>query len=101
VALLTLEIVTPLGVWLERDAVDEIVVRRLEPERESGSEIAVFPRHGPLLVHVPRHVLRYRWRGETKRVQVGSGFVEVFRDRVTVMVPSAEEVGSARPAPVG
>jgi F0F1-type ATP synthase epsilon subunit len=92
-ALLTLEIVTPLGTFLERDDVEEVVVRRREPVHDPGSEVGIFPRHSPLLLSSAAHVLRYRRGGRIHRVRVEAGFVEVYGDRVTAMVPRAERVG--------
>ena len=64
---LTLEIVTPDGVAVREERVEVVVLRRRERRFERGSEIAVFPLHGPLLVRLP--VAPVRWRIEEARPQ--------------------------------
>jgi F-type H+-transporting ATPase subunit epsilon len=98
---LTLEIVTPDGTAVRETAVDVVVLRRREEEFEAGSEVAVFPRHGPLLVRLPVAPLRYRRAAETFHLAVGGGFAEVLRDRVLVVTPRVERISDrGRPAPI-
>jgi F0F1-type ATP synthase epsilon subunit len=86
---IVLEVVSPKGVVLRHADLDEVVLRRREPEHERGSEIAVLPRHGPTLVQVCAHEVRYR-RGEiVARVPVGPGVAEIADDVVTLIVSSA------------
>jgi F-type H+-transporting ATPase subunit epsilon len=86
---ITLEVVTPLGRWGVQGGLDEVVMRRREARFEQGSEIAVFPGHGPMLVRLPECDVRYA-RGSTMRhLVVGGGFAEVRDNHVTLLVPSA------------
>lgn len=96
---LVLEIVTPDGVALRESGVDAVVFRRRERRFELGSEIAVFPLHGPMLVRIPVAPARYRKRGESVHLAVGGGFAEVLRDRVLIVTPRLERVSSAEPDP--
>lgn len=93
--LLTLEIVTPRGGFLREERVEEVVVRRRETV-QPGSEVAVLPSHGPMLVALADFDLRYRVAGVAHRLRIHEGFAEVRADVVTVLTPKAE-----RPAPAG
>jgi F0F1-type ATP synthase epsilon subunit len=87
---LTFEVVTPVGgVILTEEDVDEVVVRRKEKRFDPGSEVAVFPRHGPLLVRITDSIARYVKGGRVSYLELGGGFVEVYRDTVTVMASKA------------
>jgi F-type H+-transporting ATPase subunit epsilon len=96
---LALEIVTPDGVALSETGVDVVIFRRQERRFALGSEIAVFPRHAPLLVRIPIAPVRYRRRGETVHLAVGGGFAEVLNDTVLIITPRVEHVSSAVPDP--
>jgi F-type H+-transporting ATPase subunit epsilon len=97
---LALEIVTPDGVALREDGVDVVVLRRRERRFEAGSEIAVFPLHGPLLVRLPIAPLRYYKAGERVHLAVGGGFAEVLGDRVLVVTPRVERVAPTDQRPL-
>lgn len=97
---LALEIVTPEGDTLKENLVDEIVFRRKERQFEAGSEVAIFPLHGPLLIRIPIAPLRYRIGGEIFYLAVGGGFVEVKKDRVLVVTPRFELVPAEEPRPL-
>jgi F0F1-type ATP synthase epsilon subunit len=83
---LRIEVVTPQGVAMEQDGLDEIVMRRLEPEYRFGSEVAVFPRHGPLIVRVGYSPVRCVTGGQEYNVWIGPGFVEVRDNVVSFLV---------------
>jgi len=86
-----LEIITPLGVQLVEDDVDEIVVRRLEPTYERGSEVAFLPGHAPELVHTGAGAVRWtRADGSAGSVRISSGFAECAADAVSILTPSVE-----------
>ena len=86
--LVTLEVVTPRGLELTEEGLDEVVMRRREREFVPGSEVAVFPRHGPMLVRVPASPVRFTKGGRVVTFRVGAGFVEVLDDHVTFLVDS-------------
>lgn len=98
---ISLEIVTPLGRVEGRSGIDELVVRRREMRFEIGSEIAIFPGHAPMLVRVPESDIRYVSMGRTRFVHVGPGFVEVWGDHVTALVPFARHLAGAPARPCG
>ncbi len=81
---LSLEIVTPGGVTMEESDVDGVVVRRREAGA-LGSEIAVLPLHGPMLVRVAPCTMRIYRGGETRLQQIDGGFMEVRGDKVTLV----------------
>jgi F-type H+-transporting ATPase subunit epsilon len=98
---LVFEIVTPAGVALTETGVDVVIFRRQERRFVLGSEIAVFPRHAPLLVRIPIAPVRYRRRGETVHLAVGGGFAEVLNDTVLIITPRVERVSPPGPDPQG
>lgn len=89
-AKLSLEIVTTQGVFLREDDIDEVVVRRHERRFRKGSEIAIFPEHSPMLVRIPDSDIRYHKDRDIFKVQVSEGFVEVRKNHITMIVPSAK-----------
>ena len=91
---LTLEVVTPRGGFLREEGLAEIVLFRRERRFEPGSEVAIFPAHGPLLVRLPACEIRYRHDGRSGRLRVHGGFAEVVDDVVTVLTPRAERPAS-------
>ncbi len=82
---LTFDIVTPAGTSLHEEAVDCVVVRRLEAKHDPGSEIAILPRHGPLLMRTQAGTVRFRRGVVTQEVAVGYGVLEVYHDHVTLV----------------
>jgi F-type H+-transporting ATPase subunit epsilon len=98
---LVFEIVTPAGVALTETGVDVVIFHRQERRFVLGSEIAVFPRHAPLLVRIPIAPVRYRRRGETVHLAVGGGFAEVLNDTVLIITPRVERVSPPGPDPQG
>ena len=97
---LVLEIVTPDGPALKESRVEAVIFRRREKRFELGSEIAVFPLHGPTLVRIPVAPARYRKEGKTVHLAVGGGFVEVKKDRVLLVTPRFERISSAESNPL-
>lgn len=79
---LTLEIVTPED-RVYRETVDTVVIPTVT------GEIGVLPGHIPLLMQVVDGELRVTSHNETKRLVVGSGFVEIEGDRVKVLAEFA------------
>lgn len=96
---LVLEIVTPDGMAVSETEVDAVVFHRREARFETGSEIAVFPLHGPLLVRIPVGPGRYHKRGEQVHLALGGGFAEVQGDRVLITTTRFERVAPEEPDP--
>ena len=84
---LRLDIVTPAGSRLHEEAVDCVVVRRLEAAHDPGAEqVAIYPRHGaPADADAGRDCSLQAWRGERASFTVGYGVLEVYRDHVTIV----------------
>jgi len=87
---IVLEIVTPRGLTLRATGLDEVVLRRREPGRDLGSEVAVLRRHGPELIATCAHELRFRRGGSVSKVAVGPGVAEVLDEHVTLLVTGSE-----------
>lgn len=96
---LVLQIVTPDGQSLNEEQVDVVVFRRKEKRFELGSEIALFPRHGPTLIRIPVAPVRYRKGERTYYVAVGGGFVEIRENQVLVVTPRFEKMRADDPVP--
>ncbi|HVY60379.1 MAG TPA: hypothetical protein VHF22_01945 [Planctomycetota bacterium] len=96
---LRLEVVTPDGPAVLEDGVEVVVVRRREERFEVGSEVAIFPRHAPLLVRVALAPARFRVGGRTYHLATAGGFAEVKRDRVLIVTPRLERVPAGEPRP--
>ncbi len=96
---LVLQIITPDGKTLQEKQVDVVVFRRKERLFELGSEIAIFPRHAPLLIRIPAAPVRFRKEGRTSYVAVGGGFVEIKGNEVLVVTPRFERIRADEPAP--
>jgi F-type H+-transporting ATPase subunit epsilon len=57
-------------------------------------QIGILPGHAPLLADLGPGVVELRAGAQAEQFFVSGGFVEVDQDRVTVLVDSAEAVGS-------
>ena len=95
---LMLQIITPDGQTLKEKHVDAVVVRRREKHFELGSEIALFPRHAPLLIRMPVAPLRFRKGDRTLYVAVDGGFMEIKDDQILVVTPRFETMRAGDPA---
>lgn len=84
---LTLEIITPDGLELKEMDIDEVVLRRQEREIDFGSEVAIFPLHGMMLVKIAISPGRYRKGSLTFHFVVAGGYAEVKENQVTVLTP--------------
>jgi len=82
-----LDILTPLGPKRHGVTVPGVEVPGLL------GELGVLPEHVPFITPVVPGVVRFRDRGESVRIAVGAGFLEVTRDnRVVILVERALEV---------
>jgi F-type H+-transporting ATPase subunit epsilon len=81
-ATLKLEIVTPEG-RAYSDDVAMVVLPAIE------GEIGIYPAHVPLMTQLLPGELRIVKEGKTTELVVGSGFIEVTGDRVSVLTESA------------
>lgn len=87
-----LEVVTP-----ERRVLLETVDAVQVPG--ANGELGILPGHTPLISQLQTGVLSYTQGERTRRLHVSGGFVEVNRDRVSVMAEVAErpeEIDAAR-----
>lgn len=92
-----LEIVTPTGLAFEADGLSAVVLRRRETRFEVGSEVVILPRHGPMLIRLPDHVIECRRGDSAQLIGVKSGFAEVLDDRISVLTRSVEKVDEPPP----
>ena len=83
---LTFDIVTPAGLALHEEGLERIVVRRREEHFDPGSEFAICPGHGPLLMQTQACTARLTRSGTTRAIGVEAGVFEVIGDRATLVV---------------
>jgi F0F1-type ATP synthase epsilon subunit len=83
---LTLDIVTPRGLARHEENVDRIVVRRREADFDPGSEFAICPRHGALLMQTQACRMRVVRGARTLSIDVPPGVLEVVHDAVTLVL---------------
>jgi F-type H+-transporting ATPase subunit epsilon len=98
-AVLVLEVVTPDGLVLREEGLDVVVLHRRERRFDVGSEVAIFPRHGPLLVRLPVGPARYSRNGRTEHLALAGGFAEVLDNRVRLITPRCGRVAAEEPKP--
>lgn len=91
---LSIEIVTPQGLSMKDDDIDEVIIRRREEQLEKGSYISILPRHGSMLVRIPDGPMKYYKRGNAYPVHLTGGFVEVKDDQVTFLVSSFKQLST-------
>ena len=82
---LKLEIITAERALFEGQ-VDVVVAPGID------GELAILPNHAPLMTILQAGELRYRLGGEDSYLTVGGGYMEVTRDRVTILADTAERV---------
>jgi F-type H+-transporting ATPase subunit epsilon len=84
-AKLKLEIITPERVLLSQE-VTEVQIPTLT------GEIGILPEHTPLISQLAiAGILKYRDEGKEQTAVIGSGFVEVFKNKVTILSSLAEK----------
>jgi F-type H+-transporting ATPase subunit epsilon len=81
--MLKLEIVTPEHRILDAD-VDSVTVTT------ASGEVGILPNHAPLISALRPGVLSYTVKGNSDRLVVAGGFVEVNGNKVAVLADSAE-----------
>lgn len=89
---LQLDVITPERRLLS-EQVDAVTVPGL------GGELGILPGHTPLISQLQTGVLSYTRGGESRRMLVSGGFVEINDDRVSVLTDLAElpaEIDAAR-----
>lgn len=80
----TVSVVTPDGPVLENDY--EMVVCVAE-----NGELGILPGHIPLVAPLSISAVRLMNQGNTDKVAVSGGFVEVRPDKITILAQSAEK----------
>jgi F0F1-type ATP synthase epsilon subunit len=83
---LQLRVVGPRGLIAEKAELDEVTVRRREARFDPGSQVAVRPRHAPLLMQTCAGELTWRRGSREGSISLGRGVLEVLDDHVTVVI---------------
>ena len=59
--------------------------------RSTGGELGILPKHAPLITGLIPHAMRVKLPGgEEQLIAVAGGFMEVQRDKITVLATAAE-----------
>lgn len=82
-ATLRVTVVTATGSVFENEA-DEVVAPG------GDGQLGILPHHAPLLTTLQIGALHIKRRDEETTIFVGGGFMEVYRDQVTVLADDAE-----------
>ena len=66
--------------------------REVDAVRAPGvkGDFGILPGHAPMIACIDIGVLRYRVNDKMTKVAVGGGFLEVYEDKVSVLVDTAE-----------
>ena len=79
-----LEVVSPDEKVYEAD-ISMLIVR------STGGELGILPKHAPLITGLIPHAMRVKLPGgEEQLIAVAGGFMEVQRDKITVLATAAE-----------
>jgi len=81
---LTLEVVTAERVVLDDAGIDVVIAPALQ------GEVAILPEHAPLITPLVPGELRVRKGADEVSYFIAGGFLEVLRDKVTILADAAE-----------
>ena len=81
---LTLEVVTAERLLLDDSGIDVVIAPAID------GEIAILPEHAPLITPLEAGELRVRKGAEENAYFVAGGFLEVLKDKVTILADAAE-----------
>src|SRR6266567_734219 len=81
---LSLEVVTAERLVLDESGIDVVIAPAID------GEIAILPEHAPLITPLAPGELRIRRGPEENSYFVAGGFLEVLRDKVTILADAAE-----------
>ncbi len=81
---LSLEVVTAERVVLDDSGIDVIIAPALQ------GEVAILPEHAPLITPLSPGELRVRKGADETSYFLAGGFLEVLRDKVTILADAAE-----------
>lgn len=82
-----LEIVTPDSIAFSEE-VEHVVVPTV------NGKIDLLPRHIPIIDRVIAGDIKIKWNGEEKILAIGSGFVESYGNKVSIIVDQAVDVSN-------
>ena len=80
-----LEIVTPDSIAFQEE-VEHVVVPTV------NGKIDLLPKHIPIIDRVIAGDIKIKWNGEEKILAIGSGFVESYGNKVSIIVDQAVDV---------
>lgn len=84
---LILEIVTPDSIVFSEE-VEHVVVPTV------NGKIDLLQKHIPIIDRVIPDYIKIKWNGQEKLLAVGSGFVEVYGDKVSIITDQAIDVSN-------
>lgn len=99
--MLAIKIVTPDGVALRETGVAHVVLHRREPAFPVGSEIAIYPKHAPMLLRLPIAPARIATPSGTRHLALAGGFAQFAHDRLLIVTSRCEAIAAASADPRG
>jgi len=79
----TLEVITPERLVLQAE-ISSLVVPGIE------GYLGIYAEHAPIITELIPGVVNYTQKGEKKKLAVSGGYLEVFRDKATILADAAE-----------
>lgn len=79
----TLEVITAERLVLQKE-INSLIVPGVQ------GYLGVYPKHAPFITELAPGVVTYTLDGEKKKLAVSGGYLEVFRDKATILADAAE-----------
>jgi len=79
----TLEVITPERLVLQAE-ISSLVVPGIE------GYLGIYAGHAPIITELIPGVVNYTQKGEKKKLAVSGGFLEVYRNKATILADAAE-----------
>jgi len=79
----TLEVITPERLVLQAE-ISSLVVPGIE------GYLGIYAEHAPIITELIPGVVNYTQKGEKKKLAVSGGFLEVYRNKATILADAAE-----------
>lgn len=82
---MSLRIITPEATLMQGVKTEAVVVPVVD------GQLGILYNHAPMVSTLGLGVLRYKQGGQTKRIAINGGFLELSANQITVLADSAEE----------
>jgi F0F1-type ATP synthase epsilon subunit len=90
---LRLTVISPLGKFIDNEPVDYF---RLQ--LSNGCPLSIYPLHAPLIARLDSTKAEYQQSGSRYFIQIDSGVLRVFKNKIICAVESADRIESGNNA---